>query len=214
FRRPYRPVCDRTRLPAAVPPGVELSHPLPFDRRPLPRALAHLRFRERRRPRDLHRQRRPDGAQPRSPRRSALPDPRSADPALPPLRAAAGLPARRHARDDAEERRAVRADPPRRRRIDRRAAAADVAAAAGELAPAPVVSAFRRTREVRLKPDTTWVLLRHLRRLEHRRVLLGEAGRLAEVGARAEQDLVEAHAVLALLDPDGVRAALQELERC
>ena len=47
------------------------------DRRPVPGALADLLLRERRRARDLHRQRRPDGAQPRSARRGAVPGARS-----------------------------------------------------------------------------------------------------------------------------------------
>ncbi len=50
--------------------GREREHPRAQHRRTLPRALAHLRVRKRRRPRDAHRQRRLDGAQPRPPRRA------------------------------------------------------------------------------------------------------------------------------------------------
>ena len=48
-----------------------------IDRRAVPRALEDLLLRERRKLRDLHRQRGPDGAQPRSARRGAVPDSRS-----------------------------------------------------------------------------------------------------------------------------------------
>ena len=52
-------------------PGHQRPHPRAVDRRPPARALAALLLRERRRPRALHRQRRPDGAQPRPPGRGA-----------------------------------------------------------------------------------------------------------------------------------------------
>ena len=55
-------------------PGVprhQRPDPRPLHRRPVPRALAALLLRERRRARGVHRQRRPDGAQPRPPGRGA-----------------------------------------------------------------------------------------------------------------------------------------------
>ena len=51
--------------------GPEREHPGAQHPRPLPRALAHLLVRERRRPAGLHRQRRHDAPQPRPPRRGA-----------------------------------------------------------------------------------------------------------------------------------------------
>jgi hypothetical protein len=66
----------RHLLPAAGRAGPVRQHPRQVDRRPLPRARAHLRFRRRLRPAEprgarLHLLGRPDAAQPRSPRRSA-----------------------------------------------------------------------------------------------------------------------------------------------
>ena len=52
-------------------PGVSENIRVHLDRRPLPRALAHLRVRARRRADDLHRLGRPDAAQPRHARRAA-----------------------------------------------------------------------------------------------------------------------------------------------
>ena len=72
-RRADRPDRARRLLPAAGHPRRQRDDHGALDRRPVPRALAHLLLRERRRARGLHRQRRPDGAQPRSPRRGALP---------------------------------------------------------------------------------------------------------------------------------------------
>ena len=51
--------------------GAEREHPGALDPRPLPRALADLLVRERRRPAGVHRQRRPDAPQPRPPGRGA-----------------------------------------------------------------------------------------------------------------------------------------------
>ena len=67
-RRPQHP---RHLLPAPGRAGRLGEHPRPLDRRALPRALAHLRVRARRRADDLHRLGRPDAAQPRHARRAA-----------------------------------------------------------------------------------------------------------------------------------------------
>ena len=55
--------------PAAGREGHEREHPRPQRRRPLPRAQPRLQLRGARRPRRLHRQRRPDAAEPRPPAR-------------------------------------------------------------------------------------------------------------------------------------------------
>ena len=55
-------------------------HQGPVDRRPLPRALPHLLVPERRAGRDVHRQRGPDGTEPRPARRNAGACARSGDP--------------------------------------------------------------------------------------------------------------------------------------
>ena len=70
-RRARRRVGARHLQPAARRPGPQREHPGALDPRPLPRALAHLLVRERRRPAGLHRLRRHDAPQPRSPRRGA-----------------------------------------------------------------------------------------------------------------------------------------------
>ena len=95
-RRADRPDRPRRVLPAAGHPRHQRPHHGALDRRPLPRALAHLLLRQRRRARGLHRQRRPDGTQPRSPRRGAVPGASAG---------AARAPARRRARDAAERHR-------------------------------------------------------------------------------------------------------------
>ena len=90
-----RPDRARRLLPAARRPRHQRAHPRPLGRRPLPRALAHLLLRERGRAGGVHRQRRPDGAQPRSPGRGAVSGPRSrAAPA--PARRGPRFPAARH----------------------------------------------------------------------------------------------------------------------
>ena len=68
--RSHRP---RRLLPAAGRARRQHHDHRALDRRPVPGALAHLLLRKRRVARGLHRQRRPDGAQPGSPRGSALP---------------------------------------------------------------------------------------------------------------------------------------------
>ena len=107
---------DRARrvLPAPGHSGHQRSHPGAIDRRPVPRALAHLLLRERRRARGLHRQRRPDGAQPRSPRRSAVPGRRSGDAPAAARRGARGAAERHRPRLDAADRRHLRARHARR----------------------------------------------------------------------------------------------------
>ena len=69
---------DRARRVRAAPgrAGRVGEHPRALDRRALPRALARVLFRERRRAGDVLRQRRLDGAQLLPPRRGGLPDPR------------------------------------------------------------------------------------------------------------------------------------------
>ncbi len=76
-RRAHRPHHARRVLPAAGRPGRLRDDRRAIDRGAVPRALADLLFRERRQPRGLHRQRGPDGAQPRPARRGAVPDSRS-----------------------------------------------------------------------------------------------------------------------------------------
>ena len=74
--RPRRP---RHLLPAPRGARPVRAHPGALDRRPLPRALAHLPLRQRRRPGRaawLHRVGRPDAAQPRPPHRGARAGPR------------------------------------------------------------------------------------------------------------------------------------------
>ena len=66
----------RHLLPEARRAGRVGEHPRRLDRRPLPRALADLRVRARRRVHGLHRLRGPDAAQPRHARRAADADPR------------------------------------------------------------------------------------------------------------------------------------------
>ena len=67
-----RPQHPRHLLPAPRRRGRVREHPRALDRRPLPRALAHLRRSERDGERDdLHRLGRPDAAQPRHARRAA-----------------------------------------------------------------------------------------------------------------------------------------------
>ena len=70
-RRADRSDHARRLLPAPWRPGVSETISGTIDRRPVPRALADLLLRERRRARGVHRQRRSHGAQPRSPRRGA-----------------------------------------------------------------------------------------------------------------------------------------------
>ncbi len=70
-RRAHRPHRARRLLPAPGRARLQREHPRAVDRRPPARALASLLVRERRRTRALHRQRRPDGAQPRPARRGA-----------------------------------------------------------------------------------------------------------------------------------------------
>ena len=77
----HRPDRARHLQPASRHPGRQRQHPRALDRRPLPRALAHLLVPQRRARGDVHRQRRPDGAQPRSARRDADAGPRPGDPA-------------------------------------------------------------------------------------------------------------------------------------
>ena len=60
-------------LAAARARGPLREHPRPLDHRRVPRALAHLVVRERRRSRVVHRLGRPDGPQPRPPRRGDRP---------------------------------------------------------------------------------------------------------------------------------------------
>ena len=98
---------DRARrvLPAPGHSGHQRSHPGAIDRRAVPRALAHLLLRERRRARGVYRQRRPDGAQSRSPRRSAVPGPRSGDATAAPRCRARGVAERHRPRLDAADRR-------------------------------------------------------------------------------------------------------------
>ena len=103
-------------------PGISEQHPRPVDRRPLPRALARVLLPERWRPRALHRQRRPDGAQSRPARRGALSHSRRRAPDAPPRgrprsaahRHAPGLaaPDRRQLRPGAAARRATRRSTP------------------------------------------------------------------------------------------------------
>ena len=69
--RARRGVGARHLQPASGHPRPQREHPGALDPRPLPRALAHLLLRERRRPADLHRVRRHDAPQPRSPHRGA-----------------------------------------------------------------------------------------------------------------------------------------------
>ena len=74
---PRRPACRSTSTSRGIcclrpgVPGRVGEHPRRLDRRPLPRALADLRLRARRRRHGLHRLRRPDAAQPRHARRAA-----------------------------------------------------------------------------------------------------------------------------------------------
>ena len=73
------------RAGCSLQPGIAgrlREHPRPLDHRRVPRALAHLVVRERRRPRVVHRVGRPDGPQPRPARRGDRPGrgPRRADP--------------------------------------------------------------------------------------------------------------------------------------
>ncbi len=68
-RGPHRPDHPRRVLAPAGPRGPLGEHPRPLDHRRVPRALADLVVRERRRPRVVHRLGRPDGPQPRPPRR-------------------------------------------------------------------------------------------------------------------------------------------------
>ena len=108
---------DRPRhlLPASRAPRRQRQHPRPLDRRPLPRALAHLLVRERRAGGDVHRQRRPDGAEPRSARRNADAGARSRHPGAPARRRAARLPAGHRPGHDARlERSATSGRTPRR----------------------------------------------------------------------------------------------------
>ena len=65
-----RPQRARHLLPAAGGAGRLGEHPRRLDRRPLPRALAHLRLRARRGDAGADRLRRPDAAQPRQPGRA------------------------------------------------------------------------------------------------------------------------------------------------
>ena len=69
-RRPGRPQHPRDLLPGAGRAGRLGEHPRHLGRRALPRALAHLRLRARRRDQGLHRLGRPDAAQPRHARRA------------------------------------------------------------------------------------------------------------------------------------------------
>ena len=93
-RRVDRP--DRPRHLRAAPGRArrQREHPRPLDRRPPARALAHLVFRERRQARNLHRQRRPDGAQPEHAGRGRLPGARSGPRRVHPPRHSRGVSAR------------------------------------------------------------------------------------------------------------------------
>ena len=76
----------------------ERAHQRPLDRRTVSRTLTRLLVRERRRAAGLHRQRRSDGAQPRSPRGGAVPGARSQSAGVPAGDRAGGLPAGRGSR--------------------------------------------------------------------------------------------------------------------
>ena len=105
-RRADRPQRARHLLPRAGDPGRLGEHPRRLDPRALPRALAHLLVRARRRDRGPDQLGRPDAAQPRQPRRALRADPRSRRQGRP-ARHARALPRRRHARLGAAPRRHV-----------------------------------------------------------------------------------------------------------
>ena len=119
-RRAGRAEHPRHLLPAARRPGSVGEHPRPLDRRPLPRALAHLRVRASRRGDHPDRLGRPDAAQPRHARRAARAGPRR-----PPPRGAGGhdgaLHGRQHEQLGAPGRRRVGAPRARHRGAAQRA---------------------------------------------------------------------------------------------
>ena len=73
----------RHLLPASGRARCQRQHPRALDRRPLPRAFPHLLVPQQRAGRDVHRERRPDGAQSRPARRDAGTDSRPRDPGAP-----------------------------------------------------------------------------------------------------------------------------------
>ena len=108
-RRAHRPYRARHLLPAARHRRRQRAHQRALDRRPVSRALAHLLVRERRRSAGVHRQRRPDGAQPGSPGRGAVPRPRWQPARVPTGDGARRLPARHRSRRRARARRRLQA---------------------------------------------------------------------------------------------------------
>ena len=129
-RRPGRDQHPRHLLPEAGRAGREREHPRRVGRRALPRALAHLRLRARRRLHGLHRLGRPDAAQPRHPRRAADPGARRR-PALGPGRHAGPLLRRQHQRVGARRRGQLPPPDAGRQRAAQRAARADGRARGG-----------------------------------------------------------------------------------
>ena len=114
----------RHLLPQAGRAGRVGEHPRRLDRRPLPRALADLLLRARRRAHRLHRLRRPDAPQPRHARRAAHADPRG-DAARRPDRHAGPLLRRQRERVGARQRGQLHAPLARQRRAALGAARAD-----------------------------------------------------------------------------------------